>query len=557
MAKYKGVTQAADGSWVYRLKMKLPDGSTFDTRIKKGPDGSIFKTARAAADAMAEHKLRLLAAPVEEEQPKKSVTLGDVYANYLVTGTSGKAPATLRKQDSMWKNHISPKFGNTPIEDITIVDLNAFLSNLYNVQGKAYRYVEGFLKFFYLLFGHADRMEVIDQSRYVRMFVSSGTRLSMPKPDQEDALEMEGQPITFTDRQLVKIEEIFKSEDGNLLTAYYIGLYCGLRISECFALRWKNIQLGEKSGTLTVNRQMVYTDGNPRLTAVKTLTSVRTVIIPEFLNNYLNKLIIHQSFSEKNLGKAYHNTERVYDEVADEWITGGDFINRKKNGELLTVNSMKYWSKKIKKELEIDFHYHYLRHTYATNCALRNMNVNMLMAQMGHKKLSTTQRYYINTDNELFRERTLQILNSMYDFTNLPPEEKPLDPDIAVVYHGTTRSFIPAPGTEINTEAERADLSRRIEVLGNKAFEEDLDNPESDIYKLRELTRTQNRANQTVDAPDQIEIDPDDLKEKIHRITASMGLTGEEAEENEKVLYQGIMKMFEQTSTPKIKIPDA
>ena len=30
-----------------------------------------------------------------------------------------------------------------------------------------------------------------------------------------------------------------------------------------------------------------------------------------------------------------------------EWLQGSDFVNRKKNGELLTVNSMKYWAKKI------------------------------------------------------------------------------------------------------------------------------------------------------------------------------------------------------------------
>ncbi len=491
MAKYKGVTQASDGSWVYRLKMKLPDGSTFDTRIKKGPDGSIFKTARAAADAMAEHKLRLLAAPVEEEPPKKSVTLGDVYANYLINGTSGKAPATLRKQDSMWKNHIGPKFGNVPVEDITLVDMNAFLADLYNKQGKAYSYVEGFLKFFYLLFGHADRMEVIDQSRYVRMFVSSGTRLSMPKPDQEDALEMEKQPTYFTDRQLVKIGRIFTSEDGNLLTAYYLGLYCGLRISECFAVRWKNIELGEKSGTLTVERQMVNDSGVIKLTAVKTLTSVRTVIIPEFLNHYLNQLYYKQTVAARN-GPAYRNFDRVYDEVTGQCIVSGDFVNRKSNGELLTVNSMKYWSKKVKAELGIDFHYHCLRHTYATNCALRNVNLQMLMTMMGHKKIETTRKYYISTDNDLFREKTLQLLNTMYDFTNLPPEEPPMDPNLSTYYASGVKFYVPKVDGPPLSEKEQEELHAKIQQMNLENFAEQIfNNPDSLLYQINERNREQ------------------------------------------------------------------
>ena len=35
MAKYTGVTQNSDGSWTYRLKIKLPDGKVVDTRFKK------------------------------------------------------------------------------------------------------------------------------------------------------------------------------------------------------------------------------------------------------------------------------------------------------------------------------------------------------------------------------------------------------------------------------------------------------------------------------------------------------------------------------------------
>ena len=35
MAKYTGVTQNTDGSWTYRIKIKLPDGSVKDTRNYK------------------------------------------------------------------------------------------------------------------------------------------------------------------------------------------------------------------------------------------------------------------------------------------------------------------------------------------------------------------------------------------------------------------------------------------------------------------------------------------------------------------------------------------
>ena len=66
-----------------------------------------------------------------------------------------KTPATICKQESMRKNHVQPAFGDKEIDSFKITDLNDFLYDLYSKQGKSYAYTEGFLKFFYLLFGYA------------------------------------------------------------------------------------------------------------------------------------------------------------------------------------------------------------------------------------------------------------------------------------------------------------------------------------------------------------------------------------------------------------------
>lgn len=411
MAKYTGVTQTADGSWVYRIKIKTADGKVVDTRIKKDEHGKPFLTARAAHEARKAHEASIRSGS-EYTPQKKEVTLEDVYNNYMLTEAKSKAPATLRKQNSLWEVHINPRFGSQPINSITIVDLNSYLEELYKEY--SYMYVQGFLRFFYLLFGHADRMEVIDQLRYNKMFVNRGTRLTMPKMSQADHEDLEEGATVYTDNQLAWMETIFKSENGNLLTAFYLGIFLGCRISECFALTWDCVDWKEKC--ITINRQMHYEDGVIKLCAVKTLTSVRKVMMPSFLQDYLDDLYLDQRKDMAFYGKAYRNTERVYDEVRDVWIEGGDFINRKENGELLTVNSMKYWAKKIKAEMNVDFQYHNLRHTYATNCALNNVNLQWLMSALGHKKIDTTRKYYINADNDTLRRKTLKIIDDMYDF---------------------------------------------------------------------------------------------------------------------------------------------
>ena len=435
MAKYTGVTQNNDGSWTYRIKIKLPDGSVKDTRIKKDSRGNPFLTARQAFEAKKEHEAKIRANPEDNAPKQKIVTLQDVYDNYLNTEAKKKAPATLRKQDSMWRNHISPIFAKRDINSITIIELDTFLVNLY--KSKSYKYTEGFLKFFYLLFGHADRMEVIDPDRYLRMFATKNKRLEMPEITQEDNAKEEEGAVTFDDEELKIIKNAFESEDGNLQLAFYLGLYAGLRISECFGLRWQDIDWNTK--TMRITRQMQYVNGEVRLCPVKTLKSVRTVIIPEELYAELEFQDSFQAQQKKLLGNGYRNTERVYDEVSDSWIVGGDFVNRKKNGELLKVNYMKYWSKKItpllhahaeriaraKKGIHLDeivpikykdFKYHYLRHTYASNCAAQNISMYKLMDMMGHKKIDTTKKYYIDTDNDTLNERTRKLLDKMYDF---------------------------------------------------------------------------------------------------------------------------------------------
>lgn len=113
---------------------------------------------------------------------------------------------------------------------------------------------------------------------------------------------------------------------------------------------------------------------------------------------------------------AYSNTEIVEDRANRkvEIIQGGTFINRKKNGELLTVNSMKYYSKKIKEKLDFEFKFHNLRHTFASTCAANNMNLQMLMEMMGHKILETTKKYYIGTNNPDLIKRTVDLLDTIY-----------------------------------------------------------------------------------------------------------------------------------------------
>lgn len=434
--KYSGVSQLPNGAWYYRIKLILPNGEKIDTTSKKSDKGTPYLTAKEAYEAKIAHETRLKSDPTKQKREK--TTLEDVNNDYLKTLAREKAPSTLRKQNSMWRNHIYPAFGKKDINKITLADLQNFLSVLYLDKQYSYKYTEGFLKYFYLLFGHAYRMERIDPVLYNKMFIDKGTRLTMPKMTQEDAIEDEEPAEIYSDYILRQLEEVFSGEyelykddekdntghkhsphnkgDSNLLTAFYLGLYAGLRVSEVFALRWRDIDWSEQ--TLNIHAQMQYENGTFCLMPVKTLTSVRKVIISKPLHDHLLNLYHEQKAQREKLGNGYRNTEIVEDRTTRkvEIIKGGDFINRKKNGELLTVNSVKYYAKKIRQELGIEFKFHNLRHTFASTCAINNMNIQILMQQMGHKKIDTTRKYYINLNNEELKRKTKALMDTMFDF---------------------------------------------------------------------------------------------------------------------------------------------
>ena len=380
-----GVTKLENGNWEYRFVMVV-DGKKVTSRKRKDEQGNPLTTKRAAIKAR-QAAMKKAQLGITHTAPTAKKTVAEVYREYCEKGRSGKAYTTIRKQDSLWDNHLCARFGNRYIDEISVAEIVDYLTELYYTDGLAFKYVESFLKMFYLIFGQAYSRNYLDVDTYSKLCLNKGTKIHMPKmkTSEEDDIAI------FTREELTRMDEYFSGSNGE--TAYLLGKYCGLRINECYGIRWENINLEE--GTILIDRQMQYQDGLIKLVSLKTRNAKRTVMMNDRLKVYFQKLSEDRAATAEIMSAVRQQNQTFISDLDGQMLSSLDLVNSLPNGKIQTVNSMKYHSKTIKQKLGIEFKFHYLRHTYGTHMAELNTPPHLLCNQMGHGNIRVTQKYYI------------------------------------------------------------------------------------------------------------------------------------------------------------------
>ena len=287
----------------------------------------------------------------------------------------------------MWNNHIKDRFGKRYIDEITVAEIQDYLEELYYTDNRAYSYTESFLKMFYLIFGQAYSRNYIDVDSYNKLCVNKDTKIHMPKLKIDDDLDI----VSFDDKEIEQLDSYFSGTNAE--TAYMLGKYCGLRINECYGLKWSNVDL--KSGIITIDRQMQYQEGLIKLVSLKTRNAKRKIYMCSKLKDYFKKLKRQQEQDKKELALQRQQNQTFIQDLNGDMISSLELVNSLPNGKIQTVNSMKYHSRTLQGEHNIMFKYHYLRHTYGTNLAALNTPEYLLCNQMGHSNSNVTHKYYI------------------------------------------------------------------------------------------------------------------------------------------------------------------
>ena len=389
-----GVFQTKEKTWGYRIKLTV-NGKSIDTKRLRDENGNAFRTKTEAIKA---RKAALFVAETElkrkdtDDVPTVRRTMEEVFNEYCEKGRSDRAYNTKLKQDSLWRNHIQTAFGGKYVDEVSTAEIQDYLSVLYYEDEYAYRYVESFLKMFYLIFGQAYSRNYLSVEEYNRLCTNKLTKIHMPKLKSDEDLEI----VAFNKEERKIIEEHFTGTNAE--TAYRLGRYCGLRINECFGLKWDDIDL--ENGIIHLRQQMQYQGGLIKLVPLKTHNARRDIYLNQQMKRFFaEKWQIWNDITPK-IHEIREQNQKMITDTDGSKISSLCLVNCLHDGKIQTVNSMKYHSRELKQKHGINFKYHFLRHTYGTLLAVMNTPTHILCKQMGHAKIEVTEKYYIANSKE-------------------------------------------------------------------------------------------------------------------------------------------------------------
>ena len=148
------------------------------------------------------------------KEPQKEITrktVKEVFEEYCEYGRSGKAYTTIKKQDSLWKNHIKDRFGSRYVDDISVAEINDYLAELYYEDNRAYSYTQSFLKVQEMLLQNGimfDKTPFIDNERgkEIKQYLSEHRNI-------EDYILLDD--VVFSDFDDELLSHLIKMDDTN------------------------------------------------------------------------------------------------------------------------------------------------------------------------------------------------------------------------------------------------------------------------------------------------------------------------------------------------------
>lgn len=181
--------------------------------------------------------------------------------------------------------------------------------------------------------------------------------------------------IFLPDKAQQKRLEKHLSRDNSMTSlGVTLCLYTGLRLGELCALKWSDINLSDRTLSVSKTIQRIRCQRGTRLviTEPKSMSSVRVIPLPDRVLSLL----------EKNMS------------AGDNYLLSG-------TQKPVEPRTMQYRFKALLKKANLpSMHFHALRHVFATNCVELGFDVKSLSEILGHSGVEITLNRYVHSSLE-------------------------------------------------------------------------------------------------------------------------------------------------------------
>lgn len=288
------------------------------------------------------------------------------------------SPTTLSAYIKHLNNRILPKLGNYKLTDITPLLINSFINELKD--GKTMfatrenkPLAKGTIQKIYNI------IRAILQKAYEYELINANpckrVKLNLNNVESEKKDE-----IHYYDKDTYnRVLKLLENEDFGKRAVIEMALKTGLRRSEIWGLTWNDIDFENKEISVNKSRQKI--NGEMKVCACKTKSSIRKISIPQSLIILLEEYKIETPDSE--------------------------FVF-----EGLDIDNVPAWFKnwQIKNKIE-RIKFHDLRHTHATLLLYAGVDIKTISERLGHSSIGMTMNVYTHVLKELDRKASDAIDN--------------------------------------------------------------------------------------------------------------------------------------------------
>lgn len=360
MAKGENIFKRKDGRWEARYHK----GYTASGKIRYGfCYGKTYKEAKEKADK-AKSALITSCQPASAVSPRKFAS----YCNEWLSITRGRVkPATYVKYDSVLENHIKPLLGSYHPTALSTEIISRFSDTLLaekQLTPKTVRDILTCLK------------SVIKYTSRQFPGLTGQAEVIYPKE-----IPREMRVLSAAEQQ--QFTKLLLTDIDPCKFSVLLALLTGLRIGEVCALRWEDIDLGERTIHIhaTMQRLKATSGDSPSKTQImigppKSDKSIRTIPMTE---------------------QTVRLCRRMQNGNKDAFVLTG-------TQRYMEPRMLQYHLQKYTVACHLDgVHFHTLRHTFATRCIEVGFEIKSLSEILGHSSTTVTLNRYVHSSMELKR----------------------------------------------------------------------------------------------------------------------------------------------------------